>query len=174
MKYIIDTNVPKKAANCTPATLLDKQCSLACLNFIRNLMQSRDILVLDGGGEILKEYRNNCLSSGQDNVATIFLNWVLRNLTLREGSRIETYPITKLSEGSYAEYPTLPNLSAFDPSDKKFIALSSAHPEHPHIVEGSDSLWWGFKDAFESIGIHIIFLCEDYVRSVYEESNDVR
>lgn len=172
MKYIIDTNVPKKASNLAPVDVLDQKCSCACLTFIQEIMESNDLVILDGGGEILKEYKNNFFTDGQDTVATIFMRWVLRNLSLRAGSRVELHPITKLADGVYEEYPSAHELVDFDPSDKKFIALSRAHPDHPPVVEGSDSLWWGFRNAIEDEGVHIIFLCEDYVRSKYEETHN--
>ena len=172
MKYIVDTNVPIKASNLNPLNILDKKCSLSCLSFIKKLMQSTDVVVLDSGNEILKEYQNNFPSWGQDTIATIFLRWVLRNLTLRDGGQVELYPITKTAEGVYEEYPCSQNFATFDPSDKKFIALSNAHPDRPPIVEGSDSLWWGYREVFKNADIHIIFLCEEYVRSKYEENHD--
>ena len=171
MKHIIDTNVPKMAANTSSGDPLDINCSLACLQFIKDLLQSDDYLVLDIDNEIYNEYRNNLKTHGQDNVATQFLLWVQRNLTLRSGSHIELCKIHKLGEGIYTEFPESPDLDGFDPPDRKFIALSNAHPEHPHVVEGTDSLWWGYKSALEAQGIHIKFLYEDYVRIKYEESH---
>ena len=65
MKYIIDTNVPAKAANLTVNSELDKKCALSCLKFIRTIMNESDrpIIVLDANMEILREYRMNLSSS---------------------------------------------------------------------------------------------------------------
>ena len=172
MKYIIDTNVPKMAANVNAQNKLDAKCSYECLTFINRLISSNDtIVVLDSPGEIFREYRNNLSSGGQDTVATIFFNWVCRNLTCRENSLVEQQYITVTGDREYAEFPDSPSLNGFDISDRKFIALANAHPEHPQIVEASDSLWWGFKDALNDLGIHIYFLCEDYVKTQYEEAH---
>lgn len=172
MKYIIDTNVPLKAANINVSDKFDAQCSYACLNFIKGIMDSNStIVVLDSPGEILREYRNNLSTSGQDTVASVFLNWIYKNLTLREKSLIEYQHLTVTGDREYAEFPQSTSLNGFDISDRKFIALANAHPEHPKIVEGSDSLWWGFKDALKELGIHIYFLCEDYVKTKYEEAH---
>lgn len=66
MKYIIDTNVPMKAANMNIRDELDAKCSYACLEFIRHIIETNDtIVVLDSGKEILREYRNNLNSGGQ-------------------------------------------------------------------------------------------------------------
>ncbi len=172
MKYIIDTNVPLKAANMCPVDILDARCSLACLNFIKKLMESRDIVVLDADGEILQEYTNNLTSHGQPTVASQFLVWIQRHLTLRANNQVELQKLTVLGDREYEEFPQSPDLTGFDLSDRKFIALSNAHPEHPPVVEGSDSLWWGFKDVLDALGIHIAFVCEDYVRTKYEETHN--
>lgn len=169
MKYIVDTNVPKKASEMHSIDRLEAQCSLSCLKFIKQLMDSRDdVLVLDVNMEIWKEYSHILKSNAEPNVATQFLGWVQRNLTLREGCRVERIKLTVLGDREYEEFPESEELVGFDPSDRKFIALSNAHKEHPPVVEGSDSLWWGFKDALEKVGIHINFLCEEYVRLKYE------
>ena len=172
MKYIIDTNVPMKAADASTCDDLNTKCSYACLEFIRHIIESNDtIVVLDSRGEILQEYQNNLDSGGQDTVATIFLKWICRNLTCREGSLIELQYLTITGDREYAEFPQSSSLNGFDISDRKFIALANAHPEHPPIAEGSDSLWWGFRDALRELGIHIHFLCEDYVKTKYEEAH---
>lgn len=175
MKYIIDTNVPMKAASISIDGELDEKCSRACLQFIHQFMNADDaILVLDASGEIFHEYYNNLSSAGQDTIATVFLKWVCRHLTLRENSLIERQHLTVTGDREYAEFPQSPSLNGFDISDRKFIALANAHSDHPTIVEGSDSLWWGFKDALEALNIHICFLCEEYVKAKYEEAHHDR
>lgn len=172
MKYIIDTNVPKMAENINKQNKLDAICSRECSKFIKYITNSNDaIVVLDSAGEIFREYRNNLRFDGQDTVATVFFKWVCKNLTCRENSLVEQQYITITGDREYEEFPHSPSLNGFDISDRKFIALANAHPEHPQIVEGSDSLWWGFKDALNDLGIHIYFLCEDYVKTKYEEAH---
>ena len=170
MKYIVDTNVPLKASNIHVADPLDAKCALSCLLFIQTLMESSDMLVIDADGEIYREYANNFMTYGQDSVASQFLKWVQRHLTLREGSHIEPHKIHRMSYGVYIEFPDSLQLKGFDVADKKFIALSNSHPEHPIIVEGSDSLWWKYRTALNDLGIHIEFLCEEYVKTKFEES----
>ena len=40
---------------------------------------------------------------------------------------------------------------------------------HPIIGEASDSKWWGWKEALKNHGVHVEFLCEDYIRQKYIE-----
>ncbi len=170
MKYIVDTNVPKKASDMNVTSAIELKCAIACLGFVKDMMESSSfILVLDANSEILKEYLRVCSTGGQDNVASLFLNWVQRNLTLRAGSQIELQLITKHPDRGYEEFPDSPALEGFDVADKKFIALANAHAEHPPIIEGSDSLWWKFRSPLKDCGIEVVFLCEDYVRTKNEE-----
>ncbi len=165
MKHvIIDTNVPVKATNTHPEDETDRKCSYACYQYIDRLLRSKDKIVLDMGWEILKEYQKNIRFGYGDNVATIFLKMILREINLQNG-RVEQYKITKDRKNSYKEYPKTQKLKRFDPSDRKFVALSRAHPSHPPIVNGSDTDWWIYKEVLNSEGIEIVFLCEEYMNA---------
>ena len=162
MKYVIvDTNVPLKAANIYPQDEIDRKCSQSCLKFIKTLMESDDIVVLDFGREILREYSKKIDIHVADNVASQFLMWIYHNLMT---DKVAQYRITKSGNNTYAEFPSSPDLEGFDYSDRKFVALANAHPAHPFIYNGSDTDWWDFKEALEREGIHIIFLSEEYMR----------
>lgn len=170
MKYIVDTNIPLKASDTSTTNPLDAKCSMACLQFIQQLMNSKDIVVLDANREILLEYKNNFTSHGQPTIASIFLQWICRQLSLRTNSQVEMTWLTVIGDRQYSEFPQNSTLDGFDLSDRKFIALSNAHPDHPPVYEGSDCLWWGFKDALSALGIQVVFVCEEYVRTKYEET----
>lgn len=149
---------------------LEATCALACLKFVKKLMNSSDIVVLDANQEILREYKNNFTTYGNPTVASEFLKWICRQLTLRSNSQVELKLLTVVGDRQYAEFPQDSALDGFDLSDRKFIALANAHPDHPSIYEGSDCLWWGFKDALSALGIQVVFLCEEYVQTKYEET----
>lgn len=163
MKHlIIDTNVPLKAADMHPNDALDRLCSKKCLKFIKELMESDDIVVLDTEREILKEYQKNINTNSQDNVASQFLMWLYRKISTQN---VELHKITKTGDNDYAEFPASQKLKGFDRSDRKFVALAVAHPHHPKIYNGADTDWWDYRDALEENGIHIVFLCEDYMKT---------
>lgn len=173
MEFIVDTNVPLNAAHTSGESRLEIICALACLQFIERVMNSNDMgIVLDANNEIFREYYKNIANGAQNSVAMQFLNWVQRNLTLREGGRVSQHSLRKASENCYQDFPNEDGrLSGFDPADKKFVALSIAHPDHPPIVQGSDSLWWGYRDILKQNGVHVAFLCEEYVKAKYEEKH---
>lgn len=166
--FVIDTNVPvmagKSVSQLDPSEL---ECALACLNFLRSLMsREENRIAVDLDYYIIKEYKDNLEKREHGNgFSNEFLKWTYACIKADES------PLTKLNKvgESYLEYPTNELLDKFDPSDKKFIALSNAHPQNPPIVEGSDCKWWGIVDVLESFGIGVIFPCESYIRSKYEQ-----
>ncbi len=121
---------------------------------------------MDSGNEIYEEYGHKLSFRGQPGVGDKFFRWVHdHRFALPEDHRVS---ITK-NENSYDEFPSHPDLQNFDLSDRKFIAVSNAHPEKPPILQATDSKWWGWKDALAEEGIEVIFLCEDYIRDKYDK-----
>lgn len=57
-------------------------------------------------------------------------------------------------------------------SDRKFVAVVNAHKKKPPIYQATDSKWWGWNDALEEVGIHVEFLCPDYIKSKYKKKMD--
>lgn len=160
--YIIDTNVPLKAADTQSTDAIDRLCAQRCFTFIKSLMDSDGIVVLDTGWEIINEYKKKININSGDNVASQFLMWLLRNMMT---DKVVQYSITKTGNNTYAEFPNSSDLEKFDRSDCKFVALSKVHPDHPSIYNGSDTDWWDFKEALAKEGVHIVFLCEEYMRA---------
>ena len=158
---IIDTNVPLKAANFHPVDEVDRKCSQACLSFIKKLMSSDEIIVLDTGQEVLSEYRRKIDTHSEGNAASQFLKWIMRKIAL--GKNVVQYQITPTGNNNYAEFPISPEFEKFDRSDRKFVALAKADPNNPCIYNGSDTDWWNFRKALEVNGVHIVFLCEEYM-----------
>ncbi len=72
------------------------------------------------------------------------------------------------SENEFEEFPDDPALDDFDPDDRKFIAVTIAHPEKPPILQAVDSQWWDFRDAFRRNGVTVEFICEDDIQRVRE------
>ena len=73
---------------------------------------------------------------------------------------------------SYLEFPNHQGLAGFDPSDRKFIAVANAHPSKPHILQATDSKWWGHRRALAEAGITVHFLAPDYVRAKHAAKMD--
>jgi hypothetical protein len=93
-----------------------------------------------------------------------FIKWVHDHRWMLP--EIDRVTITK-NAGSYTQFPDHPELTDFDPSDRKFIAVANAHPDKPPILQATDSKWWGWKDALAEVGIDVCFLCPAYAESKY-------
>lgn len=167
-KCLVDTNVPKIANLATQpdsASDVPGECVLACIEAIEHVTQTR-CLIVDAGDEIFDEYRQQLSMCGQPGVGDRFMKWVHDNRwSLTDSQRVS---ITKNGD-SYDEFPTHEGLSDFDISDRKFIAVSNAHPDKPSILQATDSKWWGWKEALAEVSITVKFLCPEYVRGKFAE-----
>lgn len=167
-KCLVDTNVAKTANLATqpdPNAEVPDACVLACIKAIEHVIKQRG-LVIDAGDEIFDEYRQQLSMKGQPGVGDVFMKWVHDNRWgLPDSQRVS---ITK-SGDSYNEFPAHKGLEDFDISDRKFVAVSNAHPRKPAILQATDSKWWGWKKALEEVGITVHFVCPEYVKAKYAE-----
>ena len=167
-KCLVDTNVPKTANRAlAPATIPRELtgCVLACVEAVEHIVKKGG-LVMDAGDEIFDEYRRQLSMKGQPGMGDRFLKWVHDNRwKFPDADRVT---ITKHG-GSYDEFPDHEGLAQFDNSDRKFIAVSNAHPDKPPVLQATDSKWWGWKDALAEVGITVYFLCPDYAETKYTE-----
>jgi len=167
-KCLVDTNIPKTANLATesgniPVDLID--CVLSCIEAVEHIVTNAD-LVLDDGDEIFREYRQQLSLKGQPGIGDRFVKWVHDN---RWGlPDIDRVQITKNDE-NYDEFPDHIGLTDFDKSDRKFVAVSNAHPQKPPILQATDSKWWGWQEALAEVGIEVHFLCTDYIQTKYDE-----
>ena len=167
-KCVVDTNVPK-AANLAlaPGTIPQELtgCVSKCIEAVEYIVKSGG-LVIDAGNEIFDEYRKELSMKGQPGMGDRFMKWVHYNRwKLPDADRVN---ITK-NGGTYHEFPNHAGLVQFDNSDRKFVAVSNAHPDKPPILQATDSKWWGWKDALAEAGILVYFLCSDYAEAKYME-----
>ena len=94
------------------------------------------------------------------------MKWLYRNQA--NPDKLEYANITRKGQ-SYEEFPQSAHFNSFDDDDRKFVAVSNAHPEKPSILQGTDSKWWGYRDAFDKANINVVFLCETYIEAKYQK-----
>ncbi|ETW93593.1 MAG: hypothetical protein ETSY1_38540 [Candidatus Entotheonella factor] len=167
-KCLIDTNVPITANRALdPKQIPDELigCVEACVNAIEYIVKKGG-LVIDSGNEIFDEYRRQLSMKGQPGVGDKFMKWVHDNGW--NGLKADRVEITK-NGASYDEFPDHIGLTHFDNSDRKFIAVSNAHPDKPPILQATDSKWWGWKDDLDDVGITVYFLCPEYIKAKFAE-----
>jgi hypothetical protein len=155
---IVDTNVAVVANGRN--THAGVRCVANCANELNTILKTGAV-VLDSGRRVLNEYIGNLRASGQPGVGDQFLKWVLTNLANPDRCvLVELHP-NSASVTGFTEVPNDPELSAFDRSDCKFLALSVSHAEHPPIVNATDSDWATFHTAISRLGVTVRFLCPD-------------
>ena len=167
MKAIIDTNV-LIAANGRDCPQVTQNCRAKTIEFLQDF-RKEGVIVLDNQWLIIKEYKHKVNSTGQPGIGDAFLKWILTNLAnLQRCQQIKVHP---LGDYKFAEFPDDPELEKFDLSDRKFVAVALAHPEHPPIINAVDTDWLEFEIPLSKNGINIKFLCRDLVISLLKNKN---
>ncbi len=160
MKVIVDTNVPvvanKQSLQASP------DCVMRCVTRLRAI-QRTGCVVIDDEWHIINEYRDNLREQGQPGVGDAFFLWLLRNRNHpRFCYQVHISPHTASPETrDFVEFPKEPALAGFDPSDRKFVAVAVAHPEHPPILNAADNDWWNYRDVLAQHSVQVDFLCPD-------------
>jgi hypothetical protein len=124
---------------------------------------------LDNGGEIVAEYCRHLSRKGEPGPGDAFLKWLLQHEW--GGQRVTRVSITAKPDDpeNFEELPVPDEGTAYDRSDRKFLAVAAAHAEHPHILQSFDSKWWGWQESLAKCGVTIHFLCKDEIKGKYEE-----
>lgn len=164
---IVDTNV---------VLVANKQfngASAGCVQTcVRRLLEIRSggHLAVDDALLIFNEYRNKTLKRrGQREAGDEFVLWVITNLW--NSLRCTQVKLTPKhgDDGGFDEFPNHPGLRTFDRSDRVFVAVANAHPEHPPILAACDTDHWQYRNVLAECGIPVDFLCEDDVRRLAEQ-----
>jgi hypothetical protein len=164
MKAVIDTNVLLVANEQHSYVSID--CIEQCVRRLQEFERS-GIVVVDDGYRILGEYQNKTNLKPPKGVGDVFLKHLLRNL--RNPKRVEQVEVIELSDGAFAEFPAVEINNSFDAADRKFVAVSNAHPEKPPILQAADSKWLDWWQALETHGIRVEFLCPSDAKTFYEK-----
>ena len=155
MIRLVDSNV-LHVANDSAAETYGPACVLACTRLLLDI-QRRGVLALDDRYEILREYLNQADERGQPGVGDAFLKWAKSNeYVLEKCARVL---ITPHPERGWKEYPETASLADFDPSDRKFVAVSLSHPDRPRIHNATDSDWHEHAGALAEHGVRVVQEC---------------
>lgn len=157
--FVIDTNVPIVADNADEA--VSAGCIRACHQALTEAIDS--VVCIDDGQRILLEYIRQVGLVGRPGIGRQFVKWIHERQAMPEHcERVTIRPNNKPHEAeNYEEFPDDPDLTAFDPSDRKFVAVSRASQFRPPVVNATDSDWWNDREALERNGVVIEFLCPD-------------
>lgn len=150
---VIDTNVGIAANGKADVSA---ECELVCVQCLRAVTKEGH-LVLDSNGQIFQEYLKYLSLSGEPGVGDAFIRWV--NDHQHDQNLCTLIDLTVRPDGEFVEFPDNQALRGFDPSDKKFVAVASTHPDKPPIKVALDRGWVRHREALAKEDIEIDFLC---------------
>ena len=156
--WVVDTNVLVVANG--HAAQADDRCQDACVDLLLEVQQASSLAV-DAGGEIFEEYGRYCNHSGAPGVGDQFFAWAFNS----QHTSCQRVPIVPLADGSYAEFPSGPELDRFDMSDRKFVAVALSGSEVATIANAVDSDWSESGPALQSAGVHVRELCPQCLKT---------
>lgn len=156
MRYVVDTNTavvangrPDKANGSQPYC---PTCVSKAAHFLRDVL-ARGTVLMDLARDIQGEYRKHLNSSGQPGVGDRFYQVMLSHAP----GRVEVVDLPKRADGSFEDFPSCPDLAAFDPSDRKFAAL--ARRENVPVACACETDWLNHEVPLKDNGIRVQFLC---------------
>lgn len=164
LRCVVDTNVATTANGANPAA--SAACMAASAIALEQVRRSGHVFV-DAGGLIFKEYLRNLRPKGEPGVGDAFMKWFLDNHY--NPARCTRVPITQTAEDEFAELPTPADGTHYDGSDRKFLAVAAAHPEHPPILQSFDAKWWGWQAALATLGVRIHFVCPEDIERQHDK-----
>jgi hypothetical protein len=154
--HVIDTNVIAVANGAHDAAGID--CVQACS---RALLAARhEGVLVDEGRQIFEQYRRYASHAGQPGVGDAFWKWLWDNQA-NESVCIQVPLTWDRERETFAEFPSDPELSAFDPSDRVFVAVAIGSGVNPDILNASDTDWWVARAVLVRNGVSVVFLCPE-------------
>lgn len=164
-RCVIDTNVlitANKRAGLQDDDIVLEYPQLVenCINSLNAIRNNGICVTLDFDDEIFDEYKSHMNFSGQPGVGDMFFKWLhYSRYSFPDSERVKLHQ----TENGYEEFPLELESVNVDPSDKKFFAVSNAHPKKPEILQATDTKWWGYATSAWQCGIKIRFMDEQYV-----------
>jgi hypothetical protein len=154
---VVDTNVAMVASRLNPQA--DERCVSACIKQLKEIMDAGGLFI-DDSGLILREYTKNLGFRGQPGPGHAFAKWAYSHQAIPEKiTRVDITQRLDLDWRRFDQFPDQPNLSTFDKSDQKFVAVAVASGQNPPILHATDKGWWNHKDALATAGVSVESLC---------------
>lgn len=163
MKQVIDTNVLLIANGIHQD--ISPECQIECISQLQKAQ--KNVTVIDDGFRILSEYKNKTHPNQPKGPGDVFLKWLLQNKS--KVSKVETVTITETTKDFFVEFPDHDLQSAFDPPDRKFVAVASAHPDKPPILQAADCKWLNWWEQLAEHAVHVDFICPGDAQRFYSK-----
>lgn len=163
MSVVIDTNVAI-VANCSYEAA-SVNCEERCIQALLDARDGDGVILVDDKQLIFKEYRKHLSHAGQPGVGDAFFRWLWNNQANPACCRQVMITHADPEGRVFEEFPDSPDLSGFDRSDRKFVAVALVSEENPNILNATDSDWWEFREVLLRHGLRLEFLCQELMPS---------
>jgi hypothetical protein len=170
-RRIVDTNVLATANGHHDDAPSD--CVAECATKLQAIMENGHV-VLDDGWRIMGQYKTNINGPG---AGYEFLQWLYQNRCNQTRCTEISITAKPHDPDDFEEVPTpleLPEGEQIDPSDRVFLAVAAAHPDHAPIVQATDSKWIGWESALLAHAIEIEWVCREYAERTYAKKMPAR
>ena len=152
---VVDTNVIAVANGYYEN--IENDCLSNCIDYLSQHESKK--FALDDTYEILNEYFRYANRSGQPNIGDAFVKWLWENHTNPNVCELVTITKSEDEDILYNEIPDIENLTGFDRSDQKFLAVALQTSQDATIINATDSDWINYHKAITSLGISINNIC---------------
>lgn len=156
---VIDTNVILVANGQHES--VSPQCVSECAQRLLSI-KDHGRLVLDDAYRILLEYQKKTRPKGGKGPGDAFVKWALQ--VNSDPKRCDQVPIAVNASREFDSFPDDERLAMFDVDDRKFVAVSVAHPGRPPILQATDSKWLDWAPALFDAGVTIDLVCPDDIK----------
>ncbi len=153
---VVDTNVILVANG--QHSDVSPECVASCALRLQSIMK-KGKLAVDDQFRILLEYQNKTIPKRGNRPGDAFVRWALQNNA--NVARVDRIELTESLERGFNTFPDDPDLSGFDASDRKFVAVACGHDESPPILQATDSKWLAWTAALQRNGVSVEFMCPD-------------
>ena len=171
---IVDTNVIVVANDAADDDRED--CREYCQDRLEQILDQGEKVVIDDERRILEEYERHTNPNTKKGIGDLFVKRLLQNLGNPDICPMVHITPSTGSETDFEEFPADNTLSDFDPDDRKFIAVAVAYENIHHqkavLLQAVDSQWYGLHQALVNNGLEVEFICEAYIRELYERRTE--
>jgi len=164
MTVVVDTNVILVANG--QHSDVSPMCIASCAERLQSITRSGR-LALDDAFLILREYQNKTQANRTRGPGDAFVKWVLQNQANTQ--RCDCVSIHPHSRRGFKSFPDDARLKSFDAADRKFIAVSAAHPERPPILQATDSKWIDWSPVLKEHNVVVDFLCKTDIQRFHKK-----
>lgn len=168
MRAVVDTNVLLVANDYHGG--VSPECVIACIESI-DYIRRNGVIVIDDSWKLLEEYLHKLNpNKGQPEPGDAFLKWILQRQA--NAKNVAQVPITESAKDWFEEFPDHALQRAFDPPDRKFIAVAAADDGNPIVFQAADCKWLSWWPQLAEAGVRFRFVCPEDVKRFYRGKFD--